>query len=86
MTSNSQNNAPSALRHGMWRDGIIRTTNTANLTCTHTLIENDRKREIRCEDLGTKVDALQDLSKGMAMRTMEKSKTMMFHEFLQKKQ
>ena len=48
-------------------------------------LNNDRKKEIHCEDLGTKADALQDLSNGMAMRAMEKSKTMTFHEFLQKK-
>jgi hypothetical protein len=35
--------------------------------------------------LGQKADALQDLSNGMAMRAMEISKTLTFHEFLQKK-
>ena len=50
------------------------------------LLNNDRKKEIRCEDLGTKVDALQDLSNDMVMWGMEKSKTMTFHDFLQKKQ
>ena len=39
------------------------------------LLNNDQKKELRCEDLGTKVDALQDLSNGMAMRAMEKLKT-----------
>jgi hypothetical protein len=49
-------------------------------------LNNDLKKEMRCEDLGTKADALQDLCDGMAMRVMEKSKTVTFHEFLQKKQ
>jgi len=49
-------------------------------------IEQSPKKEMRCEDLGTKADALQDLCNGMAMRAMEKSKTVTFHEFLQKKQ
>ena len=33
-----------------------------------------------------RIDALQDLSNGMAMRAMEKSKAVTSHEFLQKKQ
>jgi hypothetical protein len=37
-------------------------------------LNNDRKKEIRCEDLWTKVDALQDLSNGMAMKAMKKIK------------
>jgi hypothetical protein len=49
-------------------------------------LTNDLKKEMRCEDFGTKADALQDLCNSMAMRAMEKSKTVTFHEFLQKKQ
>ena len=49
-------------------------------------LNNDWKKEIRYEDLGTKVDALRDLCNGMAMRAMKKSKVVAFHEFLQKKQ
>ena len=49
-------------------------------------LNNDWKKKIHCEDLGTKGDALQDLSNGMAMRALEKSKTVTFHEFLQNKQ
>ena len=51
-----------------------------------TLIEHWLEKVIHCEDLGTKVDALQDLSNGMALRAMEKSKNVTFLKFLQKKQ
>ena len=44
----------SALRHNMWRDGTMRTTNTSNSPCVHALIEQWPKKEISCEDLGTK--------------------------------
>ena len=33
MTSSSQNNAPFALHHGMWRGGTIKTTDTSNSPC-----------------------------------------------------
>jgi hypothetical protein len=49
-------------------------------------LNNDWKKERHFEDLGTKANALQDLSNGMAMRAMEISKTVTLHEFLQKKQ
>jgi hypothetical protein len=45
-----------------------------------------KKIEIHYEDIGTKVDALQDLPNGMAMRAMEKLKSVTFHVFMQKKQ
>ena len=67
----------------------IKTTNTLDspCVCARALgLNNDRKKEMRCEDLGTKVDALRDLCNGMAMRAMKKSKVVAFHEFLQKKQ
>ena len=98
MTSSFQKTAPFALRHGMWQDGTVTFTKTSYLpcVCAHVCIfrvcvcalwlNNDWKKKIHCEDLGTKGDALQDLSNGMAMRALEKSKTVTFHEFLQNKQ
>jgi len=44
--------------------------------CVHVLwLNNEWKKEICCEVLGTKGHALQDLSNGMAIRAVEKSKT-----------
>jgi hypothetical protein len=44
--------------------------------CARVLwLNNDWKKELRCEDLGTKVDPLQGVSNDMAMRALEKSKT-----------
>ena len=74
----------------MWRDGTnqnYKHFRFALRVCMRALgLNNDWKKEIRYEDLGTKVDALRDLCNGMAMRAMKKSKVVAFHEFLQKKQ
>jgi hypothetical protein len=43
------------------------------------------KRKYVEKTSGQKVDALQDLSNGMSMRTMENSKTVKLREFFQKK-
>ena len=50
-------------------------------------LNNDQKKKKYVEKtLGQKANALQDLSNGMAMRVMEKSKILTLHEFSQNKQ
>jgi len=54
--------------------------------CVCTLIDiMTGKRKYVEKTSGQKVDALQDLSNGMSMRTMENSKTVKLREFFQKK-
>ena len=82
----------SALHHGTWRDGTIYIHFIFALhvyTCMCARVSFDltmtRKRKYIVKILGQKADALQYLLNGMAMRAMENSKIVTFHEFLQKK-